>query len=133
MCLQTTWKKPRKATKNIKVYKLVELKANLICAPYEYFIYELNKIYSTEMEEVYDDSSLDGLACEARYDNLGKWISIGPGFHSALLKERLKHLVYSNIDIAECIIPEGALYYIGFTDLVVSNKIKLIKLLKECQ
>ena len=119
------------AKNNITVYKLVEINRSngVIRSPYEYFIYELNKTYSADMEKVNDDSYFDLLAGgeldEVRAKGI-PFISIGPGFHSATKKKRLEHLLFDQTVIMKAIIPKGAKYYKGLSDLIVSSKIKLI-------
>lgn len=119
------------AKNNITVYKLVEINRSngVIISPYEDFIYELNKTYSADMEKVNDDSYLDIRAGDELYEIRAKgipFISIGPGFHSATKKERLQHLRWADTAIMKAIIPKGAKYYKGLSDLIVSSKIKLI-------
>lgn len=135
MCLQTTWTKPKVATKNITVYKLVRCyivegeKKPSIHAPYESFKYNLNKLYRAKMVEVFDDTHLDDEAGKALRNETLPVISIGPGFHSALTKTRLGKLTNSEEKIAKAIIPKGAKYYEGLSDLIVSNQIKIVEIL----
>lgn len=130
MCLQTTWKRPMTARKNMTVYKLVEITNRIILSPYKYFIYELNKTYSADMEEVDDNYSYFDRLAGDELDKLKSkgilFISIGSGFHSATKKERLERLLFDEAVIMKAIIPKGAKYYKGISDLIVSNKIKLI-------
>lgn len=100
MCLYTKWKKPKKAEKDIIVYKI--LSKNCI-SPYMDFAYDLGVKYDTDME------SYKGMFTNGFY--------ISAGFHAftskrALLNSDLKK--YSLIVVAfKCIIPKGSLYYIS--------------------
>lgn len=130
MCLQTKWKKPRIATKDKIVYKLLDddtnsKKAN---APFNSFIYDLGKVYKTKILETNNWSAFDHMAeFTLRSTNRKELISIGEGFHSAKTKKRLKDGLFSDRNIYRCIIPKGSKYYVGLTDLIVSDKIKIVK------
>lgn len=136
MCLQTTWKKPRKVLKDKIVYKLLEkIDDKAYKSPYNHFEYTLKKRYTTKMQETTDDSSFDDIALDARDDyyteNEGKGlISIAQGFHSAKSIKRLtKEGLFGKL-ICKCKIPKGAEYYYGLSDLYVSNKIIVLEEVK---
>lgn len=132
MCLLTTWKNPRTANKNITVYKMME--KGKLNPPFNDFEYQLKKLYKTALKETDDTSSFDDYDDEARDDATRtnakrKIISIGPGFHSSLTIKRFQKDSSNkyHYDIYKCVIPKGSLYYKGFTDLIVSNKIKILE------
>jgi hypothetical protein len=133
MCLQTKWKQPKVATKDMTVYKLLTpLGEKTAAPPYSDFpiTYTLGRKRSTTMRKTSDNSSFDTEAMVAlrKYDK-GQYIGIGKGFHSALTKKRLiPHS--SDVCVYKCTIPKGSLYYRGFTGLIVSNKIIILKQLK---
>lgn len=100
MCLYTKWKKPKKAKKDIIVYKI--LRENYI-SPYRGFSYNLGIKYDTDMDFFTDP-----------YDD-GLYIDVG--FHAftskrALLKSNLKKYFSTGI-VFKCIIPKGSSYYIS--------------------
>ena len=123
MCLQTTWEKPKKAEKDIIVYKIVELTNRGIKAPYNDFIYEPYKLYKTKMKLTDDFCPFDTIAQIARDNCNEKLYNIGQGFHSAKYKKRLGWVDERTQFIVKCIIPKGSLYYKGLTNLMVSNQI----------
>lgn len=125
MCLQTTWKEPKIAEEDIKVYKGFNLNIyNNLISPYNDFTWKSNKKYNTEINITDDDSALDQLAVDELFSIRDQGISynsIGEGFHSALEKNRLD---INDFDlIIECIIPKGAKYYEGLSKLAVSDSI----------
>ena len=125
MCLQTNWKEPKVAEKDILVYKLFE-KGNekIVQSPYNYFNYTINKLYKTKIEETDDTSSFDEVA-QMYLKNISRngVKSIGRGFHSIKSKKRVIDSGETEYICLKCIIPKGSLYYRGFTDLLVSNQI----------
>jgi hypothetical protein len=131
MCLQTTWKEPKVAKRNITVYKSVVNEDNKFLSPYAFpkIEYKIGETYTSTMKIIEDSSNLDDEACEAfeKQSIKKKFFAIGPGLHSSLSKERIKNLAVDQI-VLKCIIPKGAKYYNGLTKLVVSDKIKVIGL-----
>lgn len=100
MCLYTKWKEPKKAKKDIIVYKI--LRENCI-SPYRGFSYNLGVKYDTDME------SYEGIS--------SKGIVINVGFHAftskrALFKSNVNKY-FSTGEAFKCIIPKGSLYYIS--------------------
>lgn len=99
MCLYTEWKKPKKAEKDIIVYKILDKDC---VSPYRGFVYNLGVKYDTDMESL-----------GSRF--VGCYIYAG--FHAftskrALLKSsRRKEL--KSVVAFECIIPKGSSYYIS--------------------
>lgn len=128
MCLQTTWKLPKEAKKDIIVYKCFSnnlWNSHKIVSPFNNFEYITDKVYKTTMKETNDDSYFDDEAGIAKkeYEKInGTLKNIGEGFHSAKTLERLIDDTYT-YRIFECIIPKGSLYYEGLTDLLASNQI----------
>lgn len=126
MCLQTTWKKPKIAEEDIVVYKILEELYSCLQSPFSYYIWNLNKLYETEIQFTDDDSCFDDIAVDAKEKCIEDIKSIGQGFHSALTIERLNDVSGQeefNYAVFKCIIPKGSEYYIGLSDLVVSNRI----------
>lgn len=124
------------AKKDITVYKVLRKKGGLLFAAYvDDFYYEYNRLYTTILEETRDCMTFDDLDQREAEQFFGSSVSllppavyksIGPGFHSALTKKRLTHLVSREDNyyvIRECIIPNGSECYLGFTDLITSNQI----------
>lgn len=131
MCLQTTWTEPNVAQQDMIVYKrLYFVDTQLAKATIMGTTYTLGKLYETIMEVDNEDfAAFDGPANRAKKECTEEWISIGPGFHSAKTKKRLRNTedeIYDGF-LYECIIPAGSEYYEGLTDLVVSNKIIIVK------
>jgi len=127
MCLLTIQKKALIADKDIKVYKV--LTDNMI-SPYQRFQFEKNILYKTRIKRdkekktyCYDD--FDRFFLDKKYP---KWtqqkeiLSFAEGFHSTHKRNRIKD-IRDDEKIYCCIIPRGSRYYIGVTDLVISNQI----------
>ena len=135
MCLIIPREKESFITKeDMTVFKVLRIKGGLLFAAYvEDFFYEYNQLYSTTLETTTDYMTFDDLdqkAAESYFRSsisllpLTVYKSIGPGFHAALNKERLTHLVDNHYYVIHsCIIPKGSECYLGFTDLIVSNQI----------
>jgi len=128
MCLQTTWKKSKIAKKDIVVYKVLRKGTFVIKSPYNNFYWELEKEYFTDIIKTEDITAYDVESQEKLWElktekGCDSFISIGPGFHSALNKNRLSINKHNEECLFKCIIPKGSEYYIGLTDLVVSNRI----------
>lgn len=137
MCLITDQQEVLIAQEDITVYKcLREINDNL-WAPYNDFRYDLNKLYETiirESDEWCGFDSFDNRMIQNKYPDFEpaeehkKLKSFGSGFHSALSKGRLLESWMTNDEyIFECTIPKGSKYYIGISDLVVSNQIIINK------
>ena len=99
MCLYTKWKKPKKAEKDIIVYKILD---KYCVSPYRGFMYNLGVKYNTDMES-YNGQFTKGLYIHA-------------GFHAftskrALLKSSLKK--EKSAIAFKCVIPKGSSYYIS--------------------
>jgi hypothetical protein len=126
MCLQTIWKEPKIAEEDIVVYKILNIGNDRITSPYRYFTWNLDTVYETEIKETTDYTCFDDKA-KTEYNICSEEVkSIGRGFHSALNKKRLSEdrEEWTNEEVIfKCIIPKGSEYYIGLSDLVVSNRI----------
>ena len=141
MCLITN-KQPQIATEDIVVYK--ELNHNLRSV-FQYFQYELNKLYSTEIKESPSGTYSPFCQVDRNYlyntyggfEQLEDLIDSGAlkiyqeGFHSISLgilgvfleaEER-----YENSIIVKCIIPKGATYIEDFVGFIVSNQIMIVE------
>lgn len=141
MCLITN-KQPQIATEDIVVYK--ELNSDLRSG-FQYFQYELNKLYSTEIREAPSGTyspfcQIDrGYLCKTYggFGQIKELIDSGTlkvyqkGFHSISsgilrvflgVEER-----YKNSVIVKCIIPKGATYIEDFVGFIVSNQIIIVE------
>ena len=148
MCLITRNKK-QIATENIPIFKVLE--ENMM-SPHYYFIYKLNKEYSSEIKFDNNWSTVDEISTEivkkiALSKNLkvscftverGNLIKIGfncygEGRHSFKTFERAhKNIInpYGGSQlIVKGIIPKGAEYIIGEDECVISNKIILTEII----
>lgn len=116
MCLTIKEKsKLNKAKKNIRVYKIVRLlktpavEVKLMCsALYHCFYYEFKKTYKTPLKrECHHVSTTDvGYVNYRVLDGFHSFKSKHTAFEFANNRKKLEVVV-------ECIIPKGALYYIG--------------------
>lgn len=132
MCLITKQKEPFIADKDITVYKMLdENSSDSAYSPYQSYHYKLNELYQTIIEEdeyICCFDNVDQTEIEIDYphwmfDRVFKEYGLkafGSGFHSTFKTERLDKY---KTTIFECVIPKGSEYYIGFTDLVISNQI----------
>lgn len=135
MCLITEQRNPLVATEDKVVYKAVKVFMDYISSVYHEFRWTLGKIESTEFEIKaggfggYADSvSMD--AYEEIYDDY--LISISRGLHTASSKQRAVEVVpfeSENCSLAECTIPKGAEYYEDLTGLLVSNQLRLDRII----
>lgn len=146
MCLITKQKKPTKLTKDLTVYKKVDLINNVPHSAHNNFKWEINKLYSTKMlpsteikmhdELVNDCYSLHDLTYEyVEKEKLKilkdkKLVAIGHGFHSAKNIDRFIYGCWGRNVFVECTIPKGSLIYKDKTGLIVSNQIIMNKILK---
>lgn len=48
MCLFTRWKKPKIATEDIVVYKILSVYSTHLASPYMNFVYDLDRLYETK-------------------------------------------------------------------------------------
>lgn len=132
MCLITDQLTPLLAEKDMTVYKALSYS---MLSPYEWFEYELGKLYETKLGESQNKHSYDWEMTDAIIDKYGidwklnnKVIAIGPGFHSVLTPERLKEEI--NKLIVECTVPAGSQYYLDLSGCIVSNKIIINKVIE---
>lgn len=96
MCLYTKWKKPKKAEKDIIVYKILD--KNCI-SPYRGFVYNLDVKYDTDMK------SYEGMFTSGLY--------IDVGFHAFTSKRALLKSCLKPPTAFKCVIPKGSSYYIS--------------------
>lgn len=135
MCLITKQSKPKIATKDKVIYKILD---PYCCSIYYSFEYQMGILYKTKILETEDDTTFDDYdSCmlEEKYGRGWKYKnkikSIGSGFHGALTKERLEktlenedgHAMENDGTIWKCIIPAGSEYYTNPSGLIVSNQI----------
>lgn len=140
MCLITDQKVPTIATEDIIVYKVLQLpysEKGLLVSPYNIFYYKLGELYETKIEKSNERCCLDNTDDRALSNKFGEWktnediISYGPGFHSMKTYERAvqcsKSMLYVSTAIYKCTIPKGAEYYENPSDLLVSDKLIVVK------
>lgn len=115
MCLYTRWKKPKIATEDIIVYKILSVYSTHLASPYINFVYDLDRLYETKFTK--------------SKSYIGKGYYIYAGFHAYVSK---KSASASDLDcnfstyerIYKCIIPKGSTYYISSDKSeIVANKI----------
>ena len=115
MCLYTRWKKPKVATEDIIVYKILSVYSTHLASPYINFVYDLDRLYETKFTK------------SKSYIEKGYYIYAG--FHAYVSRK-----IASNADldcnfntyerIYKCIIPKGSTYYISSDNKeIVVNKI----------
>jgi len=135
MCLITIQNDPCIAQEDLIVYKsfLKNTDENIFKTPFQFFTYEINKLYETEIKlvkktefigiEAFDNDSID----KSKLDfDVHKYINvISNGFHSLKEPDRIDDDSIYELDlkIVECIIPKGSIYYTDNSGLIVSNKI----------
>jgi hypothetical protein len=138
MCLITLQQTPSIAEEDITVYKILHRKSK--STAYQYFEYEVGKLYLTEIEIVQKHEKwlafdkialkwLDSISPNWSRRKPSNLICIEKGFHSAMNSERLtdkndkKDNIIYNFILWEFIIPKGSEYYVDGTGLCVSNQI----------
>lgn len=124
MCLITKWTEPKVAENDIICFKLMKRTDDTIISLFQFFEYELDKLYETEMTEdpkggPYDYEDSEKLEEYVREGIPHKIIS--EGFHAALTIQRLGWIGFNYI--YKCIIPKNSLYYRDATGLIVANQI----------
>lgn len=131
MCLVTEQQKPIQIRKDMAVYKVLTKELSSIRY---YFRWELGKLYKTYM--VANNTSkliADDLALKAYPDFIRNksYVHIHEGFHSFATLKRAEDWGVSSCDIiVKCTIPKGSLIYKDKTGLVVSNQIRIDKIIK---
>jgi hypothetical protein len=151
MCLITEQTKAKTAKEDITCYKLVRIIAGKIHSPFFYHIWTENEIYKCKLEVEKNiffmgATTFDGIVRE-KYNSMWKMNmtnllspnyklnEVSSGFHAALTVKRFDTEDIRNnyasdfFQIAECVIPKGSKYFTDETDLIVSNQIKLTKIL----
>lgn len=125
MCLQTNWKEPKVAKRNIKVYKEFERINEQYCLSsirlsryYYNTLYKIKSMLKSTDESSYDETAI---AAKLNYDGEDALVNISRAFHSVATKARIRKATKKNVLV--CIIPKGALYYRGLSDLYASNQI----------
>ena len=109
MCLFTRWKKPKTATKNIVVYKVLRTYSEYIESPYRGLIYNLKELYETKLTKC---KALGGFG-ENIFEVSHAFVSKKPHCDFEIHEKLYK-----------CIIPKGSIYYISSDNKqIVANKI----------
>jgi hypothetical protein len=134
MCLITKQKKPFIAEEDITVYKVLE---DGLKSPFNRYNYKLGSVNKTKIRESYEWCCFDDVDTAFLDENHPGWKEdsrnrsglrcYGHGYHSATTKERLKSIVQYYGRIYKCIIPAGSKYYLGNTDLCVSDMLIVVR------
>lgn len=138
MCLITTQEKCKIANKDIICYKLVLEGKHKFVSVYFPFSWEPNKVYKQELNvektiyyQVFDTLVENHYLREYLNSyNKPELISVTNGFHAAKEKKRFNNDNWVGV-MAEVIIPKGSEYYEDETGLIVSNQMKIIRILKD--
>ena len=125
--------KKKIAKEDIVCYKILHTICKDSARAYiQNFEYEIKKLYETNIEFTDSLRVFDSLAVEDRDSLIRRNIpikSINKGFHSAKSISRITSENHFG-DIYECIIPKDSEYYEDKTNLIVSNKIIILKEIK---
>lgn len=126
------------AVKDITVYKRCKPTEdqNVVKSLYMLYPYTLNKLYKTDIEHSSAPQNFDMYELNILKEIYGEdWASrtdrIQKGHHSCLTEERLT--IDDSMNLSPdwknyiCTIPKGSVFYVGYTDLVVSNQIIINK------
>ena len=128
MCLVTN-KEAEILEEDLIVYKILRITDNQIKSIFYEYTWEIDKLYEIDIKEDDDFTFFDDE--DENYVDNNKFFDLkayGQGFHSALTEKRLENMIFKNNVLAELVVPKGYIIYRGFTDLIISNKIKLIKI-----
>ena len=143
MCLVTKQRDPILTTEDIVCYKIVRenISHNKNTHPfssmYNYFDWMLNKAYYTPLSVYETDRASNcnfyDYVARTQFDNPNSknclFSEISDGFHAMLTYDRAARTTDfdDNEVVVECLIPKGSSIYKDKTDLVVSNKIIMVK------
>lgn len=143
MCLVTEIKTPFVAEEDMVVYKILCNKNGKICSVIECYFWDIGEIHYAEISfktPEHLDCTHDDVVYEF-YKNysLEELIQVSKGFHSAESIERLQkswlwHYVESENNsehVVQCTIPKGSTYYKDSTGLLVSNQLRVDKIVEE--
>ena len=136
MCLITEQKKPLKIRKDLIAYKIVTKGSDNTFYPsfcgYD-FTYKLGILHNQIITHDNDFESFHDRTAKCMYPDYKshKYTHVHAGFHGAQTKERLSmHTMWDGEVIVKYIIPKGSLVFKDKTGLIVSNQIKIIKIIK---
>lgn len=135
MCLITEQKVPLEAQEDMVVYKAVIIDKTKITSVYYDFEWTLGKIESALcFTRDFNNGIFADQKCIDAYEEIDNvnLVSISEGLHSATTRKRAIQVVkfyQKNCTLAQCTIPKGALYYKDVTGLIVSNQLRLDRLL----
>ena len=115
--------RPKKTRKDIKVFKVLKLNGLFLHSPY----YDKGKCWAVNW--VYK-SDIEGVTF-FRNEQFFSTINISKGFHSYidLYKAHLKSIPNKEYVVCEAIIPKGSRYYLGMQGDIVSDQLKITKIL----
>ena len=115
--------KPKKTRKDIKVFKILELNGLFLHSPYydKGRCWAVNWVYKSDMEGV----------TFFRNGQFFSTIDVSKGFHSYidLYRAHLESISNENYIVCEAIVPKGSKYYLGTHGDVVSNQLKITRIL----
>ena len=115
--------KPKKTRKDIKVFKILELNGLFLHSPYydKGRCWAVNWVYKSDMEGV----------TFFRNGQFFSTIDVSKGFHSYidLYRAHLESISNKNYIVCEAIVPKGSKYYLGTHGDIVSNQLKITKIL----
>lgn len=117
------------------VYKAVKVFMDYISSVYHEFRWTLGKIESAEFEiQAADSGRYADIVSINAYEKIDedRLISISRGLHTVSTFQRAKEVVnfeYEECSIAECTIPKGAEYYEDLTGLLVSNQLRIDRII----
>lgn len=115
--------RPKKSRKDIKVFKVLELNGLFLHSPY------YNKGRCWAINWVYESNMIGEVSFEE--DSFHSTIQISQGFHAyiTLADACLKKILNKDYIVCEAIIPKGSRYYLGMQGDIVSNQLKITKIL----
>lgn len=115
--------KPKKARKDIKVFKVLELNGLFLHSPY------YNKERCWAINWLYKSSMRGNVSFQ---ENLFRsMIEVSRGFHAytTLADASINKLLNKDYVVCEAVIPKGSKYYLGTQGDIVSNQLKITKIL----
>lgn len=111
--------KPKRARKDIKVFKVLELNGLFLHSPY----YDKDKCWAINW--VYKSDIRGDVSFQE--DSFHSIIQVSQGFHAYVTL--VNAILYKDYVVCEAIIPKGSRYYLGMQGDIVSNQLKITKIL----
>lgn len=140
MCLLTQINTPFIAEEDMTVYKILETySSGNLCSLYYDFYWKIGVTYT---QKIIARRFTGSNPCAFTHDTLAdtgikgvppdKLLCITEGFHSYATLQRAKHIYRKHETLVECTIPKGATYYKDMSDLLVSNQLRVDKIIDPC-